>query len=116
MLLMRPPLESMQGSSGSECLAFFRRVVFITFQTAHSGKAWEAVVSPQRWPLCKHHLPAHKVSRKQQLSLDISGRAHTHTHTHTQVTQGSKMFTPKAFFSGRLLSGITEVYAWRFST
>ena len=110
MLLMRPPLESMQGSSGSEDLAIFRRVVFITFQKAHSGKAWEAVVSPQRWPLCKHHLPAHKVSRKQQLSLDISGR------THTQVIQGSKMFTPKAFFSGRLLSGITEVYAWRFST
>lgn len=28
-----------------------------------------------------------------------------------KVTQGSRMFIPKAFFSGRLLSGITKVYA-----
>ena len=28
-----------------------------------------------------------------------------------KVTQGRRMFIPKAFFSGRLLSGITKVYA-----
>lgn len=70
---MRPPLDSIQGSCGSEYLAF---EVFITFQMAHSGRPgrlqWahrggHLANTASLYPKCPG------ISRKQQLSLDISG-------------------------------------------
>lgn len=80
---------------------------------AHSEKAWEAAVGPQRWPLCKHRLPVPKVSRNLQETTAVTGHFWVQKKKifFFKVTQGSRMFIPKAFFSGRLLSGITKVYA-----
>lgn len=113
---MRPPLESMQGSCGSEYLAFpkFSEEWFSSlFKWPIQGRpgrlqwAHREGRSANTASLCPK-CPG--ISRKQQLSLDISG-CKKKKKFFFKVTQGSRMFIPKAFFSGRLLSGITKVYA-----
>lgn len=102
---MRPPLDSIQGSVALSTWHFrsFHHFSNGTFQGRPGRLQWAL-----RWPLCKHRLSVPKVSRnlrKQQLSLDISG---VQKHFFFKVTQRQENVHTKAFFSGRLFSGITK--------